>query len=190
MGSVVDLVGTVTRFAILCILSALVMLLGRQVVERTAARVSSEPLKAGAIGFLAEMLFLPVLVITTITLVITIIGIPLILLLPFVFLGLMIVALIGFTSVTYRLGGAVAARMGWPPGNPYATTMLGVLVVMAPILLTRLIGLAGGFLFPMTAGLWIVARLVEWVAWTVGLGAVALARFNRSSSSMAPAMPS
>jgi hypothetical protein len=190
MGSVVELVGTFTRFAILCLLSALVLLLGRQIVERTAARVSSEPLKAGAIGFLAEMLFLPVLIITTVVLVITIIGIPLILLMPFLVLGLMIVALIGFTSVTYRLGGVVAARMGWAVGNPYATTMLGILVVMAPILLTRLIGLAGGILVPMTVGLWIVARIVEWVAWTVGLGAVALARFNRSSSSMAPAIPS
>jgi hypothetical protein len=190
MGSVVELVTTITRFAILCLLSALVMLLGRQIVERAAARVSSEPLKAGAIGFLAEILFVPVLIVTIVVLVITIIGIPLILLLPFLFLGFMIVALIGFTSVTYRLGVLVAARMGWVVGNPYSATMLGILVVMAPILLTRLIGLGGGMLFPMTLGLGIVARLVEYVAWTVGLGAVALARFNRSTSSMTPAIPS
>jgi len=96
--------------------------------------------------------------------------------------------LIGFTSVTYRLGMAVANRMGWVVSNPYSATMLGILVVMAPMLLTRVISLGGGFLFPMTFGLGIVARLVEYVAWTVGLGAVALARFNRSSS-MEPALP-
>ena len=37
---------------------------------------------------------------------------------------------------------------------------------------------------PMTASLALVGWLVEYVAWTIGFGAVALARFNRSSSAM------
>jgi hypothetical protein len=39
----------------------------------------------------------------------------------------------------------------------------------------------------MTASLALVGWLVEYVAWTIGFGAVALARFNRSSSELATA---
>ncbi len=186
MSSAFELVMTFTRFATLCLLCALVILLGREFVERTASRASVEPLKAGAIGVLAQVLFVPVLIITVVVLAITIIGIPLLfLLVPAALLALIVVFLVGFTSVAYRLGGFVAERFGWAVDNPYARTTLGIVVVMTPILLTRLISLAGGLLFPMTFGLGIIGWLVEYLAWTVGFGAVALARFNRHVAPMA-----
>jgi hypothetical protein len=57
--------------------------------------------------------------------------------------------------------------------------MAGVLLLISPVLLARLIGLGGGVLYPMTFGLGFIGFLVEYLAWTVGFGAVALARFNR-----------
>ena len=113
---------------------------------------------------------------------ITIIGIPLLLLLPFVLLGLIVVALVGFTSVAHYLGRLVAARMGWSVDNPYLTTITGIVLVMSPVLLARIAGLGGGIMFPMTAGLSLIGVLVEYLAWTVGFGAVALARFTRPST--------
>src|SRR5262249_59656865 len=99
VGAAFALVFTLTRLAILCLLAALVVLFGRSYMERAADHAATETVKAGAIGFLAQLLFLPVLVITIVVLVMTIIGIPLLLLLPFVFLGLGVVAVIGFTAV-------------------------------------------------------------------------------------------
>jgi len=177
VGAAFALVFTLTRLAILCLLAALVVLFGRSYMERAADHAATETVKAGAIGFLAQMLFLPVLVITIVVLVMTIIGIPLLLLLPFVFLGLGVVAVIGFTSVGYRLGQLFLARMGWSADNPYTTAIAGIVLVMSPLLLARLLGL----ILPFTFGLGLIGMLLEYAAWTVGFGAVALTRFGRQN---------
>jgi len=181
VGAAFALVFTLTRLAILCLLAALVVLFGRSYMERTADHAAAETVKAGAIGLLAQLLFLPVLVITIVVLVMTIIGIPLLLLLPFVFLGLGVVAVIGFTAVGYRLGHIVLTRLGWATDNPYTTTIAGIVAVMSPLLLARLLGLVGVVMVPFTFGLGLIGMLLEYLAWTVGLGAVALTRFGRQS---------
>jgi hypothetical protein len=183
LGAAYALVATLVRLAVLCLLAALVLLLGRDYVERVSARAASEPLKAGAIGFLAQILFLPILVITIVLLVVTIIGIPLLLLLPFAMLGLGVFALIGFTAVGYHIGRLLVSRLGWDGAGPFGATIAGILIVVSPILLARLIGLGGGVLYPMTFGLAFVGFLLEYLAWTVGFGAVALDRFGKSFSS-------
>ena len=181
VGAAFALVFTLTRLAILCLLAALVVLFGRTYMERTADHAATETVKAGAIGLLAQLLFIPVLVITIVILVMTIIGIPLLLLLPFVFLGLGIVGVIGFTAVGYRLGGLLLARLGWSAENPYTTTIAGIILVMSPLILARLLGLIGVVMVPFTFGLGLIGMLLEYVAWTVGFGAVALTRFGRQS---------
>ena len=173
------LMSTLGRVAILCVMTVLVVLLGREYVDRASIRAASEPLKAGAIGFLAQLLFLPVLIVTIIILIVTIVGIPLLLLIPFALLGLAIIALLGFTAIAYRVGQVVSARMGWGAAGPYAPTILGVLVVVSPLLLARLLSLIGGPIVPLAFGLGVIAFLVEYVVWTIGFGAVALARFDR-----------
>ena len=55
-GSAFRLARTLARLGILCLLAALVVLLGRDYMERAAVRAAAEPLKAGAIGLLAQIL--------------------------------------------------------------------------------------------------------------------------------------
>src|SRR6185369_458680 len=98
------LMGTVMRVFVLCVLTCIVLFVGREYVERVEARAVAEPLKAGAVGFLAQLLFVPVLVVTVIVLAITIIGIPLLLLVPFAILALAVVGIVGFTAVVYHVG--------------------------------------------------------------------------------------
>jgi hypothetical protein len=125
------------------------------------------------------VLFLPILIITIVLLVVTIVGIPLLLLLPFALLGLGAIGLIGFTAVGYHLGRLLGAHLGWVNVGPYASTMTGILLLVSPLLLARLVGLGGGALFPMTFALGLIGILVEYLAWTIGFGAVALARFGK-----------
>jgi len=189
-GSAFTLLSTLTRVAVLCLLAALVVLLGRDHVARISARAAAEPLKAGAIGLLAQLLLLPLLIVTIVLLVVTIIGIPLLALIPFILLGLVVVALVGFTSVAYHVGHLLNARVGRAGDGPYATTIAGILLLVSPLLLARLLGLAGGVMFPMTLGLLVIGTILEYVAWTIGFGAVALARFNRPGQArLAPAAP-
>ena len=180
-GSALALLSSVIRAAVLGLLAALVVLLARTYVERISTRVEIEPLKAGAIGFLSQLLFLPLLVIITLVLVLTIVGIPLLLLLPFIVLGLGVVALVGFTAVSYRLGRVIGDRFGWPMRGAYGTTAIGLLVILSPVLLARLVAMAGGAAYSMSFGLSLLGTLVEYVAWTVGFGAVALSRFDGAS---------
>ncbi len=181
LGSAFAVVGTLVRVAVLCLFAALVVLFVRAPMDRVAAVATTDWLKAGAIGFAAQVLFLPLLVITCVVLVMTIIGIPLLLVLPFVILGLAVAGLVGFSGVANRLGAFVLDRLGHHDTNPYTVTIVGVLVVMAPVLLSRVAGLGGGLMFPFAMALGIVGAILEYVVWTVGFGAIALMRFRRRS---------
>ncbi len=182
-GSTFSLVSTLVRVGVLCLLVALVVMFARGYVERVAVRAAAEPLKAGAVGLLAQLLFIPLLIITIVVFVITIIGIPLLALIPFGILGLMLFALAGFSAVASLAGGWLTRRLGWTEYGPIATTVLGVVLIAAPMLLARLIGLGGGPLWLMSMGLMVVGFLLEYAAWTVGVGAVALARFSPGEAS-------
>lgn len=178
-GSTFSLAATLIRVGVLCLLAALVMLLARDYTDRVTSRAVAEPVKAGAIGLLAQALFLPILVATIVLLAITIIGIPLLLLLPFALLGLMTFALAGFTSVAAHVGRVVTARFGWQDRGSIGTAVVGVLIVAAPVILARMVGLAGGPVWIMSMGLLIIGFLAEYLVWTIGIGAVALTRFSR-----------
>jgi hypothetical protein len=177
-GSAFSLVATLVRIGVLCLLAALVLLFGRDYVIRVGARAAAEPVKAGAIGLLVQLLFLPLLIVTTLLFVITIVGIPLLILIPFAILLMMVLALVGFTAVASYVGRELTTRLGWTGYGPYATTIAGILLIVSPIVLARLVGLAGGPLWLMSFGLAMIGFLFEYVAWTVGLGAIALMRFN------------
>jgi hypothetical protein len=174
------LMSTLARVALLGVLASLVVLVGREYVERVAARAVAEPMKAGAIGFLSQLLVIPVIVLATLVLVVTIIGIPLaIVLIPVAVLGLAVVGLVGFTAVAFYLGHLVNQRFNWSDRNPYLTVFTGIVVLISPVLIARVIGLAGGLVFPISGTLAFLGFLVEYLAWTVGFGAVALLRFAR-----------
>ncbi len=178
---------TLARVAVLCVLVSLVMMVGRDYVDRVGARAVAEPVKAGVVGLLAQLLFLPLLIITILVLVVTIIGIPLLVLIPFAVLALGVVALVGFTAIAANLGRHVNQRFDTNDRSPYLTVIIGVLLLISPVLIARLIGLAGVLVFPITGALAFIGFLVEYLAWTVGFGAVALLRFNRSqTASSAP----
>ena len=178
-GSAFSLISTLVRICVLSMLCALVMLFARDYVDRLGARAVAEPFKAGAVGLLAQLLFVPLLVVTIVLCVITIVGIPLLLLIPFGILAVMVFALTGFTAVASYAGRQLSQRFGFPEYGPIVTTVVGVVLIMLPVALARLVNLGGGPLWLMSASLAIIGFMVEYVAWTVGLGAVALQRFDR-----------
>jgi hypothetical protein len=185
LGSAFAFVGTLARVGMLCLCAALVVLLGRESMDRAGSVAATESLKAGAVGVLAQILFLPLLAVTIIVLVMTIIGIPLLLVLPLVLLALAIVGLVGFSAVASRVGGLVAHRFGWTTTDPYTLTIVGVILLMLPIILSRLAALGGAVMFPMTMVFGIAGGVIEYLAWTIGFGAMAIARVRRRYDSQA-----
>lgn len=179
VGSLIGFAATMTRLAVLCILATVVLLLGHEYVQRAAARAAAEPVIAGVVGLLIQLLFFPVLLVSAALMIVTIIGIPLLVLVPFALLALAALFLIGFTSVAYDVGRRAIARFGWTERNAYFTAAIGIVVVLSPLLIGRLVGLIGPWLMPVTLTLVALGVLVEYAAWTVGLGAVALQALRR-----------
>ena len=182
---VARLTGTLVRVGLLVLLTALVLFVARQPVEQIAERVAADPVKSWFVGFLAEMLFIPVLAMTAIVLIITVIGIPLLVLLPVAVVAALVAMLVGFTAVAYQIGRLLQDRVDVLRSKPYAATFAGILLIVSPALLARFVGLTGDLWF-MVWPIAVVGFLLEYMAWTAGLGATALARWNRP----APAPPS
>jgi nitrate reductase NapE component len=184
---VARLTGTLVRVTLLFLLTTLVLFVAKTPVEQIADRVAADPVKSWFVGFLAEMLFIPVLIMTAFVLAISIIGIPLLVLLPVAIVALLVVMLVGFTAVAYHMGRLLQDKVDVLRTRPYAATFAGILLIVSPVLLARLVGLTGdlGFVvWPIAA----VGFLLEYSVWTAGLGAAALVRFNRPAQPPSSAM--
>ena len=188
---VARLTGTLVRVALLLLLASLVLFVAPTPVEQIADRVASDPLKSWIVGFLAQILFVPVLVMTVVVLAISIIGIPLLLLVPVAIFAGIVALLVGFTGVAYHLGRLLQQKMEALRARPYAATSAGIVAILSPLLLARLVGLTGligdfGFIVGILVA---VGVLLEYVVWTAGLGAAALARFSRPAPPTVTAHP-
>jgi hypothetical protein len=168
------LVGTVLRLGIVLLLAILVALIAARPVARIGDRAAREPWLSGFTGLLAQLLFVPVLVLTVVVLAITIIGIPLLILVPFGIVAFLLAMLVGFAGVSLRLG-----RWAVGPDRPVPVAMaVGVVLIAAVALVTRGIALLPLPLWPITWPLGVAGFFVEYIAWTVGLGAALLTRFG------------
>jgi hypothetical protein len=169
------LLGTLLRVTLLILSALVVVALGRRFVEAIADRAATEPLRSGLAGLLMEVLFVPLLIITIVVLAVSIIGIPLLILVPFGMVLAAVLMFVGFTGVSFQVGRLVSDRFGIKRG-PYASVALGVVVVVGITLVARMIALAGGFVFGVVVArpLAAVGYLAEYVAWTIGTGAVIL----------------
>lgn len=179
-GGAHDVVWKMIHIAIMALLVFLCLLVARRPLEEVERYVAAEPWKAGAVGFLAFVLFIPLLVVVTILLAITIIGCALFLLYPFLFIGLILAAVLGYAAVAYRLGRFLEVRFNRSFGNPYGVALMGVLAIEIWSLIGRVFGLAGGVLDVVGLMILVGGFAVQCAAWFVGIGAVLLARFGSS----------
>jgi hypothetical protein len=188
----VRLVGTLVRMGLFTLLAALILLLLPHGVERVDRTVRAEPWKAALVGFFAQLIFVPLLVVTILFLVISIIGIPLLVLVPFALLAFFVALLLGFTGTASAVAHAARDRFGWSTPAPFALLVVGLLLIWGLTMVGRVLALPGGP-FALAAGLvLLVGFLVEYAAWTIGLGAALLTRFGRSGrlyTQTVPPMP-
>ncbi|MBI2188210.1 MAG: polymer-forming cytoskeletal protein [Acidobacteria bacterium] len=190
-----SLAATVLRLTVVILVGLVLIAFGRGAIERIAARTAGAPVRSGLIGLLAEILFVPVLILTCVVLVVSIVGIPLLALVPFAVLLLILVMLVGFVGLGYQVGRLVASRLGRREPGPYAAFAIGVVTIGAVTLIAKLAALVGGFLL---APLTVIGYILEYIAWTVGFGAALLywyetqTRFGtrRATPPAAPPTPS
>jgi hypothetical protein len=188
---VFELTATVFRYVLTIIAACLMALLAPAWVRRIEDRVSDAPLAAAFVGDASEMLALPVFVIVIAGLVVTIIGIPLLILVPFAVLALLATWLAGFASVAAFLGSRLRGRarpFGAAPSVidvAWGVTLLFVLPIASDIL-----AFGSFFTWPLSTSLGVAGFVFEYLAWTIGLGAALLAPLRRRWEVGPPPVPS
>ena len=179
VGRWVSLFGTVARISVLGVLMIVMLVLGRAAVARTGRAAFAEPGRALLIGLAAEIFFLPFLIVASIGLIITIIGIPFVaVLVPIAILLLVFAFVLGFTALACRLGEWVEDKLGWQPGNAFIATAIGFAILLAPTLLARFADFAP-FGSPFAFALLAVGVVAEFIVWTIGLGAAIMTGLGR-----------
>lgn len=181
---------------ILALLACLALLLARNPVARMERRVVAEPWKSGLVGLVAQILFLPLLILVVVVLAVSIIGIPLLLLVPFAVFALVVIGFLGLVAVAHRLGQILQQRFGWKIDSPYLVVALGVVTIQIWGVIGSLFDVGWGPLKFVAVMFFLFSAIVKYVAWTVGFGAALLTRFGTSetwggaASAPLPAAPS
>lgn len=180
VGRWLSLAGTLARISVLGVLMVGMLLVARAPVARVGRAALAEPLRAFIIGFAAEVFFVPFLVAASIGLAITLIGIPFVaILVPIAIVIAVFAFVLGFTALACRLGEWVEDRLGWPPGNAFVATAIGFFILLTPTLLARFVDVASTSAAPLTLVLVTIGLTIEFIAWTMGLGAAIITGLGR-----------
>jgi hypothetical protein len=177
-GGVSDVLSGLMGLILMGLLTCLVLLVARAPLERVDRQLTAQPWPSVAAGLAGFISFLPLFLVVTVLLAITVIGCVLFLLYPFLFLYLALLLLLGYAAAAYRLGRWIEFRFNRRFGGPYAVALVGVLLIQIWSILADLLDLLPGPLgfFAFVVGLF--GALVKAAALIVGFGAVILARFG------------
>jgi hypothetical protein len=165
---------------VLLLFACLVLLVARNPVERVGERAAEEPWKSGLVGLLSQILFFPLLILVVLILVVSIVGIPFLLLLPFAIVGLILVGLLGYTAVAYGVGRWSEARFGWGLGGPFIALLVGVGFIQVWSVIGGILSMGPGPVKFFAVMFSLFGALLCYAAWTVGFGAALLTRFGTS----------
>ncbi|MGE0443711.1 MAG: hypothetical protein AB7P99_00680 [Vicinamibacterales bacterium] len=176
---------TVLRLSFVFVAGLLLAMLGPYWMQSIGIRVSHAPGWSLVVGIATEVLITPAVLALSIALIITIVGIPLLAGIPVLLAVLALLWIAGFTAVAVRVGGALR---GGRDDAPVRQFLLGFLALCGVSLVAQMLSLVPGA-GALAIGLGGVGVLVEYVAWTLGLGAALLTAFNRHGAAVPPPLP-
>jgi hypothetical protein len=184
------LFGALFRVSLLAVLMVFVLLVARAPVARIGSAAAAEPARAFLLGLAAALLFLPTLAIVSVALVLSIVGIPLVaLLVPLALVAGAVALVLGFTALACRVGAWVEDRLGWRGHNAFVATAVGFVLIVGLTVLSRTLGVASGPVRDAAWGLLLAGILIEFIVWTIGLGATLMTGFGRWSTVPPPVPP-
>ena len=174
----------------LALLVCLVQLVGGHTVARVRDKVVEAPWVAGLVGLAIQLLFVPVLVVVILILTLSIVGIPLLLLIPFVLLAFLLAWLVGYTGFAMAVGRWFEARFDRSFTSPFVALLVGVAIIQSLSFIGEIFDALPGFLWIFAVMFGILGFVLQYAAWTIGIGAVFLNGFRRqATASASPAPP-
>jgi hypothetical protein len=186
-----SLAGTVFRFTLTMFAACLLALVAPGWIRRIEDSVNEAPLASGFVGLASEIFMVPVFLVVVAGLVLTIVGIPLLLLLPFAGLALVLAWVAGFAAVAAQLGRRLRGRSGSEATGPMVLDVAsGVALLFVLTFIGDVLAFWPSALWPFSNGFSLAGFLVEYLAWTLGLGAALLAPLRRRWPVAPPRIPS
>lgn len=162
----------ILKIMLLLFLGIVVISIVPKNVAKVKDKVRQDFLKSALVGFAGEILIIPVFLL----LIVTIIGIPVAILVePLLILAALI---LGYTGISYFIGEKLREGTSLKPDSPMMTLVIGILAVESVLLLARVVGIFGHFLFAFSWILTFIGWMIWYVAITVGFGASILTRLG------------
>jgi hypothetical protein len=178
----------VLRLGIILFVSLFTVWLAPGWIDRTGVRLSGAGGSSLVLGVVTQLLFVPALIVVTIALAITIVGIPLLLLLPFAVAGMGLLWVAGFAAVAVRIGARLRGQGRGPSHSPTLDLLTGFFATTIVTVAAHFLALGPSWMGPMAWMTGIVGFVVEYAVWTLGLGA-ALAAWLGGRQDTPPAIP-
>jgi hypothetical protein len=185
-----SLVGTLFRLTLVMLAACFVALIAPGWVRRIEYTAAHAPLASGFVGLTLQIMFLPLLVMTVVAMILTIVGIPLLILVPFALFAFALSWVAGFAGIAAQIGGRVRGRVGGAVSDaPVLDTAVGVAALGLVTVIGNVLAVLPWVFTPAAAAFTTAGLIIEYLAWTVGLGAVILAPFRSRWPSTPPPMP-
>lgn len=148
-------------------------------VRAISRRVRLQPFRSGLVGLLVQLLFLPLLAMACVVLLISIIGIPLLLIVPpLLILGFLLFCLLGYSGVALAAGRIAEDRFSFSSRSRFALAFFGMLLIEGWSLLGATVAGIGGPIRLTALLLLLFGFFLKYLVWTAGLGATVLERFR------------
>jgi hypothetical protein len=178
---------TMFRLILVLTVSLLLTVIAPGWVRSMAFRASSV-FSSGVLGAVAEVLFVPALMAIVIGLFISIIGIPLLGAIPFLLAAGALVWTAGFAAVSVCVGSRLRGSRPNESSSLVGDLLVGFVALTGLTIIAHVISLAPGWLTPIEWMTRAMGFAVEYVAWTIGLGAALSNLFVRARV-MPPPVP-
>jgi len=175
------------RLGMVLTISLLLTLIAPGWIRAMAGQASSAA-SSGVLGAIVEVLFVPALLVVCVGLLISVVGIPLLAAIPFVLAGGALLWVAGFAAVAVALGARLRGSRGDASAAPLIDLVTGFLAITALTIVAHFIALAPGWLGPFGWMVRSAGLVIEYLAWTIGLGA-ALSTFFVNRSVVPPPVP-
>jgi hypothetical protein len=159
--------GSVVRLSFTLVVALILTLLAPGWISSIAGR---SPGASIVTGLAVEVLFVPALIVLVVALTVSIVGIPLLATIPFLLAAFAFIWVAGFTGVAVRIGRALRGR-GDTTEVSVVDFLIGYAIIIAVTVLAQVMAYGLGWLSPATWPMRSAGLLVEYVAWTIGLGA-------------------
>jgi hypothetical protein len=170
---------TIGRFVLVLFLSVLLVVVAPRWTASIAGRLSASPGGSLIAGFAGEIFFAPLLVLLTVALVVTIIGIPLLAGIPILIAACALLWVTGYAALAGVLGARLRGVDWHSNGLGVVDVIIGSSVLSSLTLFGQVLIVTGGWLSPLAMLVRGSGWTIEYIAWTVALGAALTAWMRR-----------